>query len=141
MKACKALLPLLLIAALLTGCSYASVIEENWGLEIPGGYEEIYSTDTGASFQGDGTRYHVFCYAEGAALPDANWGEATGPTAFADSVLDAAEDFLAELDVPPEWRIPYADCRSAYERQDDNSELLLFLDEDTRTLYVVESFL
>lgn len=112
------------------------------GLRLPDGYREVYSADTGASFHGDGVRYHVFQYEEGAALPDAAWGEAGGPTIYASGVTAAAEDFLGELeDLPAQWRIPYADCVAAYDSQEDNSELLLFLNETTRTLYVVESFL
>ena len=143
MRRC-ALLLLLLLPLLLSACSgsYASTLEANWGLALPEGYDEIYATDSGASFHGDGIRYHVFSYEEGAARPDAAWGEAAGPTHFADGVVSAAEDFLAQLsDIPSEWRIPYEACVSAYDSQEDLSELLLFLDEESRTLYVVESFL
>lgn len=143
MKRIAAVFALLAVLLWLPGCtSYASAIEKNWGLRLPDGYREVYSADTGASFHGDGVRYHVFQYEEGAALPDAAWGEASGPTIYASGVTAAAEDFLGELeDLPAQWRIPYADCVAAYDSQEDNSELLLFLDETTRTLYVVESFL
>lgn len=143
MKRIAAVFALLLALFLIPGCtSYASTIEKNWGLCLPDGYREVYSADSGASFHGDGVRYHVFQYEEGSALPDAAWGEASGPTIYASSVTAAAEEFLGELEeVPAQWRIPYEDCVAAYDRQEDNSELLLFLDETTRTLYVVESFL
>ena len=143
MKRIAAVFALLLALLFVPGCtSYASTIEKNWGLRLPDGYREVYSADTGASFHGDGVRYHVFQYEEGAALPDAAWGEAGGPTIYASGVTAASEDFLGELeDLPAQWRIPYADCVAAYDSQEDNSELLLFLDETTRTLYVVERFL
>ena len=143
MKRIAAVFALLAVLFWLPGCtSYASTIEKNWGLRLPDGYREVYSADTGASFHGDGVRYHVFQYEEGAALPDAAWGEAGGPTIYASGVTAAAEDFIGELeDLPAQWRIPYADCVAAYDSQEDNSELLLFLNETTRTLYVVERFL
>ena len=77
MKRIAAVFALLLALLFVPGCtSYASTIEKNWGLRLPDGYREVYSADTGASFHGDGVRYHVFQYEEGAALPDAAWGEA-----------------------------------------------------------------
>ena len=44
--------------------SYSSVLEANWGISIPfeSKYKEIYQKDSGASFNGDGIRYHIFTY-------------------------------------------------------------------------------
>ena len=44
--------------------SYSSVLEANWGIELPTKAlcKEVYEADTGPSFHGDGVRYHVFSY-------------------------------------------------------------------------------
>ncbi|MBQ6865080.1 MAG: hypothetical protein IJO14_12690 [Clostridia bacterium] len=44
--------------------SYASVIKSNWDISLPikAVLTETYEKDSGASFHGDGVRYHVFSY-------------------------------------------------------------------------------
>ena len=73
----------------------AGVYEANWGLAMPEGITELYRTDSGASFHGDGYRYAVYEYAE----PDEEF----------DSLLNAGSDeyigerfseIADELDVP-----------------------------------------
>ena len=38
------------------------VIYENWHVRLPEGGKEIYYTDSGANFHGDGQRYSVYKY-------------------------------------------------------------------------------
>ena len=38
------------------------VIYENWHVSLPEGGKEIYYTDSGANFHGDGQRYSVYKY-------------------------------------------------------------------------------
>src|SRR5690606_19110780 len=45
--------------------NYGIAIKANWGIWLPRGFKEIYSTDSGPSFFGDGERYHVFYYRKG----------------------------------------------------------------------------
>ena len=44
--------------------SYASTIKSNWDISLPikAVLTETYEKDSGASFHGDGVRYHVFSY-------------------------------------------------------------------------------
>ena len=44
--------------------SYASTIKSNWNISLPikAVLTETYEKDSGASFHGDGVRYHVFSY-------------------------------------------------------------------------------
>ena len=44
--------------------SGTGVYEANWGLAMPEGITELYRTDSGASFHGDGYRYAVYDYPE-----------------------------------------------------------------------------
>lgn len=61
----------------------AGVYEANWGLAMPDGIKELYRTDSGASFHGDGYRYAVYDYPE----PDEEF----------DSLLNAgADEYIGE---------------------------------------------
>lgn len=61
----------------------AGVYEANWGLAMPDGIKELYRTDSGASFHGDGYRYAVYGYPE----PDEEF----------DSLLNAgADEYIGE---------------------------------------------
>ena len=44
--------------------SYASTIKSNWDVSLPikAVLTETYEKDSGASFHGDGVRYHIFSY-------------------------------------------------------------------------------
>ena len=43
---------------------YNRALNANWGFKVPwqSKYSEIYKTDSGPSFHGDGLRYHVYSY-------------------------------------------------------------------------------
>lgn len=127
------------------GCArrgYGEIIRANWDLALPPDYTELYQTDTGESFLGDGVRYHVFGYEDGSALEEAvSWQEEPLPTRYSESQTDAAAEFLEKLDVPSEWNIPGGDCRYSTMEKDDGSELLLFWHLTDNRLYIVENFL
>ena len=55
------------VIILLSACAYniqdyTSAIYANWSIQLSNNYTEVYSTDDGQSFNGDGRRYHVFQY-------------------------------------------------------------------------------
>lgn len=142
---------ILLFAALLTGClkndsSYFSVMNRNWELSLPedGVFTEIYAKDSGASFHGDGTRYHAFsCSDPGQVeallpwLPEAT----THATNYFPSIQEAANAWLDELQVPQEERPDPAGCQIWYATKSDRSELLVFWDSKIQRIYIVEHFL
>ena len=126
----------LLAALLLCGCTARDTIHINWGLQLPAGGALAYEADSGASFHGDGVRYHVFQYQSGELLADLlPWEEPS------DAQVERAAGFLDEIQVPAEKRADFAGCSCWYDQQDDNSEIYVFYEEETDTLYVVESFL
>lgn len=133
----------ILLMLLFGGCAsgYGETIEANWGITLPDGYEQAYQADTGASFHGDGVRYHVLSYPEEMEFEGIKWGAVSQETLFAGSALEAAQDFLAQLEIDEAWNIPYERCVAYHQSQEDNSELLLFWDEEDAVLYIVESFL
>lgn len=124
--------------------SYSSVMKTNWGISLPikALWKEIYEKDTGASFHGDGIRYHVFSY-EYEDYIDLMfaWRHQEDATIFHASYSEAAEEWLEEISVPEEYHPDYEKCFYWYKAQDDNSELIIFWDNDKNWLYVLESFL
>lgn len=62
---------------------YSEIINMNWSIKLPKDYKEIYSTDSGPSFHGDGTRYHIFQYSSSNDI---------------DRALDWANDKNAEME-------------------------------------------
>ena len=68
------LLPALLLLGLLApsligdagGCAWT--VNANWELDLPMEEACLYEADSGASFHGDGLRYHVLEYADTAGL-------------------------------------------------------------------------
>ena len=61
-------LPVLLVLSVLMifwgSGDYVRTVQLNWELELPASEGCLYETDSGASFSGDGERYHVLAYAD-----------------------------------------------------------------------------
>lgn len=116
--------------------SYQEVIRQNWGIVLPKGCHLVYETDSGASFHGDGERYHVFsCPVEGeAALPveetvtleDERW----------------INQILSGLSVDRAYYPELSEnVRLGRYAQGDGSRMYLLYDGTKGRLYVIESFL
>lgn len=123
---------------------YSRIMENNWGISLPWKslYKEIYEKDAGASFHGDGVRYHVFSYKyeDDIDLMFA-WSPVERKTLFYSTVSEAAERWLDEIEVPAEERPTYSQCASWHKSKEDNSEIIFFWDSDFNRLYIVENFL
>ena len=115
----------------------AGVYEANWGLAMPDGIKELYRTDSGASFHGDGYRYAVYEYAE----PDEEF----------DSLLNAgADEYIGErfseiadeLDVPGSERPDLGEDFSwrVGRRPFDERDKLYIISQGGK-LYVAELFM
>ena len=82
--------------------SYSVAMKANWGISLP--YKalctEVYTKDSGPSFQGDGIRYHVFeyKYEDYIDLMFA-WSQAEQETGYFASVSAAAEAWLDNYDL------------------------------------------
>ena len=124
--------------------SYSSVLEANWGFELPvkALCKEVYSEDTGPSFHGDGIRYHVFSYRyEDYIDLMFAWPPTEYPTNHYATTSKAAEAWLDEINVPAEQRPDYSKCCSWHKSQEDNSEIIFFWDSERNHLYIVENFI
>lgn len=130
----RSVVGLLMAVLLLTGCSDQETIRINWEINFPAGGGTVYEASAGASFHGDGIRYHVFRYGDGEQLDTClDWQE---PSAAA---ADAADALLDEIAVPDEERIDFSACPVWQAAQKDNSRIYIFL--HGQMIYVVENFL
>ena len=125
--------------------SYASVLQDNWGVELPikALCKEVYKADTGPSFHGDGIRYHVFSYRyeDYIDLMFAWSGNLENKTLFYRSYSEASDIWLDELDIPEEQYPDYDACFCWYKSEHDNSEILIFWNPEINRLYIVENII
>lgn len=122
---------------------YLNIFELNWNRSIPKevGLTEVYAADSGASFHGDGIRYHVYSYRQEEPVHQSfNRKEEDIEPDFYESLTDAAEDWLDSINIPEEKRPAYNECYYTYFVQDDNSELIIFWNRIIQKIYIVESF-
>lgn len=118
---------------------YNKVLESNWGILLAKGYKEVYSTDTGDSFLGDGQRYHVFGYKE--KLKQEEIEKFSSKRNI--KVEEEAEGILIQLGVSKEKRPDFSKEYYWYKKVDDtdsrNNLYLIYVIEDNR-VYVIEEF-
>ena len=134
--------------------SYASVLEANWGIELPikAFCKEVYGADAGPSFHGDGIRYHVFSYKNDSPIEnmlswsDVNgntlaWSQTDGEEKSYQTYSEASHIWLDELDIPMEQYPDYDICFCWYKSEHDNSEILIFWNPEINRLYIVENII
>lgn len=140
------LLCIIILCTLLTNLlpSYSSVLDSNWGFSLPvrALCLEVYEKDSGPSFHGDGVRYHVFSYQFEEAIGQMlAWSSAEGKTVFQETYRDAANGWLDDVEVPTENRPDFGQCLFWYDRQEDNSQILVCWNPQEKTVSVIESFI
>ncbi len=114
---------------------YARVLSLNWGLRLPSGYTQVYEKDTGASPHGDGIRYHIFEYKNTDKIENSvSWKEET-------TYLEIATELLNTLEVPDSQRADFKHCLCYYIKENDHSELIMFYEQDTGKVYIIEFLL
>lgn len=130
---------LLAVSFLQTAGDYMRTVNLNWELDLPTSQGCLYETDSGASFHGDGERYHVLEYAGDGRLEQALAEQAT-PLPSAENPVT---EILDDLSVPADQRPDFADCGvfTADHPSDDRNRLYLLVNSAGTWLYVVEFFL
>jgi len=127
-----------LLIFLLSSCAfsvqeYASVINANWSIQLPKSYTEVYSTDDGESFLGDGLRYHVFEYEDINDIKDHLDWKTNKNTIVENQVIE----ILSTLNMDEEYELNFNQSYKYYEKHErDGSSLYLILINNL--LYVVE---
>ncbi len=129
-----------LLIFLLSSCAfsvqeYASVINANWSIQLPKSYTEVYSTDDGESFLGDGLRYHVFEYEDINDIKDHLDWKTNKNTIVENQVIE----IMNNLDIDDMYLLNFNQTYKYVEKYDgDGSSLFLILIDNM--LYVVEEF-
>ena len=123
--------------------NYSNVLKANWNIELPGDtIKEIYSANSDSSFHGDGIRYHIFLYKNENKIEELfNWSIEEKETIFYSSYSESVNNWLNKIKVSKENYPNYSNCKYWYEKQDDNSEIIILWDSKENKLYIVESFL
>lgn len=126
---------------------YGFVIKINWGISIPyrSFYKEIYQKDSGPSFNGDGTRYHVFSYKNEKYIDEMfEWNKIDEDSNF--NHIELMERELDRIMVLEKDRPDYSKCRYWYNFEKNTSDWILdwiIICNNTKEnkFYVVEYFL
>ena len=123
--------------------NYSNVLKINWNIELPKNtIKEIYSANSDSSFHGDGIRYHIFSYKNENKIEELfNWSIEEKETIFYSSYSESVNNWLNNIKVSKENYPNYSNCKYWYDKQDDNSEIIILWDSKENKLYVVESFL
>lgn len=118
---------------------YNSVLQANWDISLPSAakYDLIYTKDSGASFHGDGERFHIFTYLNQSPIEEMFQWKAEEDYS---SYLDAVDEWLDSIEVPSEHRPNYADCLYWHNKKSDGSEIIILWDHQQELIYVAESF-
>lgn len=114
---------------------YTKIINMNWSIKLPSSYKEIYSIDSGASFQGDGQRYHILKYDGEDDLNLAlNWENNKN-----EYMETSVQKVLNTLNVSKGNMPDFQDNYKYYTKiLKDNSKIYLIFFTDTKKLYVIE---
>lgn len=133
------------LTGILSGCAsddYSATLKANWGFLLPAKAEctELYSKDSGASFLGDGVRYHIFSCEEGKYI-DTFFSWKSTEEGMENHYPDQVTEWLEEIEVPVEKLPDFSKCRYWYQSKEDGSEIVLLWNSEENVLYVAESFL
>ena len=120
-----------------------NAIKINWKISVPymSFYREIYHKDSGPSFLGDGTRYHVFSYKNEKYIEKMfNWETIEKETRIETSYSEFIKNELDRIDVLEKERPDYSKCKYWY-NNDNINEIVICWNEDNNKLYVIELFI
>ncbi len=123
--------------------NYSNVLKANWNIKLPKNLvEEVYSANSDSSFHGDGIRYHIFSYKNEDKIEKLfNWSIKEKETIYYSSYSESINNLLSKIKVSKKNYPNYSNCKYWYNKQNDNSEIIILWDSEENRLYVVESFL
>lgn len=124
---------------------YSVALSANWGVGLPldSDVYELFQMDSGASFHGDGIRYHVFASRSGRdsfaqMLP---WTDSCPNTIHGLACSWALNEYLDELEVPESDRPSLEGGRWWYDSKNRMDEIIVWQDTANHRIYIVESFI
>ena len=127
---------------------YTNIIKLNRWINIPkeAEYQEIYEKHTWPSSHWDGIRYHAYSYKNEEIIDSiTNWKENSWKTIFFNSNT-YTKTVIARLNVismtPDDiFLSDFDNLEYRYEKQEDNSEIIIIKDKNNKKLHIFESFL
>jgi len=137
------ILPFTVWAILHDSPDLADTLEANWQIVLAddAGWEEVYRADSGASFHGDGIRYHVIVYNDESKIINmADWTTHEGTTRWYNTYRESADAWLGDINVDVAQYPQYDDSVYYYQQKSDGSEIIMFWNADEDKVYVVQSF-
>ena len=114
----------------------------NWKISMPymSLYREIYHKDSGPSFFGDGTRYHVYSYKNKKYIEKMFvWQTEENETEIGNTYSEFIKTELDRIEVPKKESPNYSKCKYWYIKDLDD-EIVICWNEDENKLYVIELF-
>lgn len=123
---------------LLNGYTFAYMV--NWGIYIPvtSFYRQAYEVDSGASFNGDGIRYHTYKYLFDYPIEAMfEWSDTEQETIYYQSIKETSNAWLKEINADKNYYPHYSHCVYWY-HTDGHNEMIIFLNTEENTFYIIE---
>ena len=121
----------------------ADTLENNWGIVLSdeSGWEEIYHADSGASFHGDGERYHIVTYEQEDVIENMVAWSADQGNVWNKTYPELMEDWIRYTDAEPDKYPVYDGCMYWYQRDSDGSEIIMCWNKAKAKIYIAEFFM
>ena len=121
----------------------ADTLESNWSIVLSdeSGWEEIYHADSGASFHGDGERYHIVTYEQEDSIETMVAWSAEERKVWNKTYPELMEDWISYTDAGPDMYPVYDGCMYWYQQDSDGSEIIMCWNKAEAKIYISESFM
>ena len=113
---------------------YYHTINMNWDVSLPREYTEVYYTDDGPSFNGDGKRYSIFKYKSLDEISTSiDWDTSTT------NIESNVKSILEVLEVPKEYYPEFNSDFKYFEKlQEDESKMYMVFNSNYKKVYILE---
>lgn len=118
------------------------MIYENWHVRLPEGGKEIYYTDSGANFHGDGQRYSVYKYDNEETISNAFEWKNKKDKNIEEEIKEVLQYLKEEnVKIPEKYKIDFNKKYKYIIKIDDHddSKLYLIYISDEKRIYVIEN--
>ena len=138
------ILPFTVWAILHDSSDLADTLESNWSIVLSeeSCWDEIYHADSGASFNGDGERYHIVTYEQEDMIENmVAWSAEEGKTRWHDSYQAAIDEWISYTDTEPDMYPDHDGCMYWYQQDSDGSEIIMCWNKAKAKIYIAEFFM
>ena len=137
------ILPFTVWAILHDSSDLADTLESNWSIVLSeeSGWKEIYHADSGASFNGDGERYHIVTYEQEDVIENMVAWSADQGNVWNKTYPELMEDWIRYTDAEPNMYPVYDGCMYWYQQDSDGSEIIMCWNKAKAKIYIAEFFM